>query len=101
MRGLYAIYRKDLGHFFVSPVAYVIVGLFLLLSGYFFVVDVSFANQQEPDAPTAVLRAFLELIKLLFLFLLPMITMGVYAEEKKRGTMELLMTSPITELQVV
>jgi ABC-2 type transport system permease protein len=101
MRGLYAIYRKELGHYFVSPVAYVIVGLFLFLSGFFFVVDVSFANQQELDAPAAVLRAFLELIKLLFLFLLPMITMGVYAEEKKRGTMELLMTSPITELQVV
>lgn len=101
MRSLYAIYRKEMGHYFVSPVAYVIVGLFLFLSGYFFVVDVSLANQQAADAPNAVLRAFLELIKLLFLFLLPMLTMGAYAEEKKRGTMELLMTSPITELQVV
>src|SRR5579864_7521794 len=101
MRSLYAIYRKEMGHYFVSPVAYVIVGLFLLLSGYFLVVDVSFASQQELDAPTAVLRDFLELIKLLFLFLLPMVTMGVYADERKRGTMELLMTSPITEFQIV
>lgn len=101
MRGLYAIYRKDLGHYFVSPVAYVIVGFFLVLTGYFFMFYVNAASQQEPDAPTAVLRAFLDLIKLLFLFMLPLITMGVYAEEKKRGTIELLMTSPITELQIV
>lgn len=101
MRGLYAIYRKELGHYFVSPVAYVIVGLFLLLSGHFFLLYVNVANEQEADAPTWVLRAFLNLMVLVFLFLLPMITMGVYAEEKKRGTIELLMTSPITELQIV
>jgi ABC-2 type transport system permease protein len=101
MRGLYAIYRKELGHYFVSPVAYVIVGLFLFLSGYFFVLYVNVANEQEPDAPTWILRAFLNFLVLVFLFFLPMVTMGVYAEEKKRGTMELLMTSPITELQIV
>jgi ABC-2 type transport system permease protein len=101
MRGLYAIYRKELGHYFVSPVAYVIVGLFLFLSGFFFVLYVNVANEQEPDAPTWVLRAFLNFLVLVFLFFLPMVTMGVYAEEKKRGTMELLMTSPITELQIV
>jgi gliding motility-associated transport system permease protein len=101
MRGLYAIYRKELGHYFVSPVAYVIVGLFLFLSGFFFVLYVNVANEQEPDAPTWVLRAFLNFLVLVFLFFLPMVTMGVYAEEKKRGTIELLMTSPITELQIV
>lgn len=101
MRGLYAIYRKELGHYFVSPVAYVIVGLFLFLSGYFFVLYVNVANDQEPDAPTWVLRAFLNFLALVFLFFLPMVTMGVFAEEKKRGTVELLMTSPITELQIV
>lgn len=101
MRGLYAIYRKELGHYFVSPVAYVIVGLFLFLSGFFFVLYVNVANEQEPDAPTWVLRAFLNFLALVFLFFLPMVTMGVFAEEKKRGTVELLMTSPITELQIV
>jgi ABC-2 type transport system permease protein len=101
MRGLYAIYRKEIGHYFVSPVAYVIVGLFLFLSGYFFVLYVGVANEQEPDAPTWVLRAFLNFLALVFLFFLPMVTMGVFAEEKKRGTVELLMTSPVTELQIV
>ncbi len=101
MRGLYAIYRKEVGHYFVSPVACVIVGLFLFLSGYFFVLYVGVANEQEADAPTWVLRAFLNFLALVFLFFLPMVTMGVFAEEKKRGTIELLMTSPVTELQIV
>src|SRR6202167_3273482 len=101
MRSLYAIYRKEMGHYFVSPVAYVLVGLFLFLSGFFFDLYVNAANDQAPDAPTWVLRAFLGFLALFFLFFLPMVTMGVYAEEKKRGTIELLMTSPITELQIV
>src|ERR1700691_3014925 len=101
MRSLYAIYRKEMGHYFVSPVAYVLVGLFLFLSGFFFDLYVNAANEQSPDAPTWVLRAFLGFLALVFLFFLPMVTMGVYAEERKRGTMELLMTSPITELQIV
>src|ERR1019366_1271289 len=93
MRSLYAIYRKEMGHYFVSPVAFVLVGLFLFLSGFFFDLYVSAANDQSPDAPTWVL--------LVFLFFLPMVNMGVYAEERKRGTLELLMTSPITETQIV
>src|SRR5579863_611120 len=100
MRSLYAIYRKEMGHYFVSPVAFVLVGLFLFLTGFFFDLYVNVANDQ-PDAPTWVLRAYLGFIALIFLFLLPMVTMGVYADERKRGTMELLMTSPITEFQIV
>jgi len=102
MRGLYAIYRKELGQYFVSPVAYVLVGLFLVITGHFFTVYVvNYATEDQPDAPTWVLRAVLQLFALVFLFLLPMVTMSSYAEEKKRGTLELLMTSPITELQIV
>ena len=101
MRGLYAIYRKELGHYFVSPVAYVLVGLFLVLTGHFFMVYLNYAIEDQPDAPTWVLRAVLQLFALVFLFLLPMVTMSSYADEKKRGTLELLMTSPITETQIV
>jgi ABC-2 type transport system permease protein len=101
MRGWYAIYRKELGQYFVSPVAYVVVGLFLLVTGFFMTVYLNYAIEGQPDAPSWVLRAFLQLLALVFLFMLPMVTMSAYAEEKKRGTLELLMTSPITELQIV
>lgn len=116
MRSIYAIYRKEMGHYFVSPVAYIIIGVFLILAGFFFHIILSDIMQQamqnqfqgmqlgiptEFDVPSAVMRNFFGLISSLFLFLTPMLTMGVYAEERKRGTMELLMTSPITESQIV
>ena len=53
------------------------------------------------DVTIEVMRAFFGLLSTLVLFLTPMLTMGVFSEERKRGTMELLMTSPITELQIV
>src|SRR5579863_7937057 len=112
MQSIYAIYRKELGHYFVSPVAYVVTGLFLFLTGLFFTLYLQDALQasmqamegmmpQSYDAATQILRATLGLVALLMLFILPMLTMGVFAEEKKRGTMELLMTSPITEIDIV
>ncbi|MFZ3201601.1 MAG: ABC transporter permease [Candidatus Acidiferrales bacterium] len=112
MRGFYAIYRKEMGHYFVSPIAYIVVGVFLLISAFFFdvivsdVIQQSFAMQmqgmaQEIDMTSEVLRAFFGILSTLVLFITPMLTMGVYAEERKRGTMELLMTSPITEIEIV
>jgi len=107
MRSTYAIYRKEMGHYFVSPVAYVVVSLFLLLSAFFYnlylrdVVEQSFGMPPEFDAPSQLLRAFLGLLALLALFFMPMVTMGLFAEERKRGTMELLMTSPIREVDIV
>lgn len=107
MRSLYAVYRKEMGHYFVSPIAYVVVAMFLFVSAYFFnlyvreIVEQSFGMPADFDAPAQVLRAFLGLLALLSLFLMPMVTMGLFAEERKRGTMELLMTSPVTELQIV
>jgi ABC-2 type transport system permease protein len=112
MRSVYAIYRKEMGHYFVSPVAYVIVAVFLIVAGFFFRLYTGLAIEQSMemalqgmpsnmDVPGEVLSAFFGLLSTLILFLAPMLTMGVYAEERKRGTMELLMTSPITELEIV
>ncbi|HEV3254897.1 MAG TPA: ABC transporter permease [Candidatus Acidoferrales bacterium] len=116
MRNLYAIYRKEMSHYFVSPIAYIIIGLFLLITGFFFTNLVNLIIQQsfemtmqsarfgtpfQMDVPSAVLRNFFAILGSLLLFLLPMLTMGVYSEERKRGTMELLMTSPITDAQIV
>src|SRR5580700_10435847 len=116
MQNFYAIYRKEMGHYFVSPIAYVVVGLFLILCAFFFNVYLTSAIQesmsmeiqsmrfgmpQEFDVPGQVMRAFFGVLSLFTLFFTPILTMGVYAEERKRGTMELLMTSPVTETQIV
>ncbi len=116
MKNMLAIYRKEMGHYFVSPIAYVFIGLFLILTAFFFnfflqaVIQQSlsmemegmrFGMSQNIDVPSEVMRAFFGLLSTLVLFITPILTMGVYAEERKRGTMELLMTSPLTELDIV
>jgi ABC-2 type transport system permease protein len=116
MRSLYAIYRKEMGHYFVSPVAYVVVGLFLFVTTLLFnvylrgvmeealqasVQGMQFGAPQPFDVPGLVMRQFFGVLTLIFLFFLPLLTMGAYADERKRGTMELLMTSPIAEWEIV
>jgi len=115
MKGILAIYRRELSGYFVSPIAYIVTGFFLFLTGYYFsyiltgVIDYSMRAQMQSqfggppsiDAPALVIRNFTGFATTILLFVIPMLTMGVYAEERKRGTMEMLMTSPITELQIV
>jgi len=113
MKRMLAIYRRELGNYFVSPVAYIVVGVFLLIMGYLFYSILSILMQQQMmsqmqrmgpqamDVPGQAIRAFFDNMSFILLFLLPMLTMGIYAEERKRGTMELLMTSPVTEFQIV
>ncbi len=115
MRGLYAVYRKEMSHYFVSPVAYVVVCIFLVWSALIFnsltarIIAYSYeaamqsmqGAQMNVDVPTMVLRYFLGGIGTLVLFLAPLLAMGVYSEERKRGTMELLMTSPISDMDIV
>ena len=116
MRNLYAIYRKEMGHYFLSPVAYIVVGIFLVLTGFFFnlslgaiirasleesMQSMQFGMAPHLDVPSLVMRSFFGITGSLLLFMTPWLTMGVYAEERKRGTMELLMTSPVADWQVV
>jgi ABC-2 type transport system permease protein len=116
MKGILAIFRREMSSYFVSPIAYIVIGFFLLITGYFFSNILSFLMQQammaamqsqqgqpppDIDVPSLVLRNFMGIVSTIVLFMVPMLTMGVYAEERKRGTMEMLMTSPLTELQIV
>jgi ABC-2 type transport system permease protein len=116
MKGVYAVFRKEMSQYFVSPIAYVAVGAFLFLAGIFFQGILAEANDYamraamqamqfgtpfEIDIPGEVMRGFFSVTGTLLLFIVPMLTMGAYAEERRRGTMELLMTSPITDLEIV
>jgi ABC-2 type transport system permease protein len=102
-----AIYRKELQSYFASPLAYLIAGVFWFLAGLFFVIILQSAIQQvveldlrggpQPiDVPSEVLQGFLQVMGSLVLVILPILSMGLYAEERKRGTLELLATSPLT-----
>jgi len=112
MRNILAIFRRDLRGYFSSPIAYVIIGLFVVVTGIFFYllltsfVQYSYAlMMQQQSAPLNVnlmlIRPFLLNLSVIILFIVPMITMRAYSEEKKSGTIELLMTVPLTNWQII
>lgn len=109
MGNVFAIYRKELQGYFASPLAYAIAGIFWLLAGLLFVTVLNNAVTQAAafdqrgqtiDLPFAVLQDFLGVIGFVSLFILPMLSMSLYTEERKRGTLELLATSPVTNWAV-
>ena len=86
---------KELKSFFNSPVAYVILTLFLLIAGWFFTAGLFLLNQAE-------LRdLFSAVVPLAYLFFVPAITMRLIAEEKKSGTLELLVTLPVRDSEII
>ncbi len=89
-----AISRRELRTFFNSPIAYIVLGAFLLVSGWLFFSTLFVAGQ-------ASLRGFFGLAPVLFVVLTPAITMRLLAEERKSGTLELLLTLPVHDWQVV
>ena len=88
MRHAWAIYRKELRVYFVSPLAYVFLGAFLFLAGLFFYLGVTMTGE-------ASLRVMLGNLSVTLLFLLPLLTMRHFAEERRSGTFELMMTAPV------
>ncbi|MEO7190410.1 MAG: ABC transporter permease subunit [Vicinamibacterales bacterium] len=110
IRNISAIAGRELRSYFGSPVAWVLMGFFAFAFGYFFNVYLDFfvrsATQSQFGAPPAtnvnndMIRPLLGNTSVLILFLLPMITMRTYSEEKRSGTIELLLTSPLTDLEI-
>lgn len=88
MRAAWAIFRKELRVYFASPLAYMFLGVFLLLAGLFFTLGVTMTGE-------ASLRVMLGNLSVTLLFLLPMLTMRHLAEERRTGTFELMMTAPV------
>jgi ABC-2 type transport system permease protein len=95
MRTVHAVAWKEIQIYFGSPMAYIISMMFLVLTGVFFVKDLG-----EPF-PIASLTNFFEGSTLILVLLAPALTMRLLAEEQKLGTIELLLTSPIRDWEVV
>jgi len=87
--------RREISGYFVSPIAYVAMALFLVISGFFFAL-----SDFRPGAPAA-MRSIFDIMMIILVFVLPIVTMRSLSEEQKSGTIETLLTAPVTDVQVV
>jgi ABC-2 type transport system permease protein len=110
MTNTLAIARKELRSYFASPMGYVITGLFALLFGWFFYNYLRFfvsSSEQmtmgggTPNVNQHMISGLLQNAAVIILFVMPMITMRTYSEEKRSGTIELLLTSPVSDLEII
>jgi len=111
MSNILAIAQKELKSYFASPIAYVIIGFFALVFGYFYIVSINVflqmamqmgvPGQGQVNINNMAIRPLLQNVSVVALFVLPLITMRTYAEEKRSGTIELLLTSPLTDFQII
>ena len=91
-----AIAKRELGAYFASPIAYVFIVIFLLLAGFF-----TFSVGQFFELGEASLTSFFYWHPWLYLFLVPAVGMRLWSEERRQGTMELLLTMPVTTWQAI
>ncbi|MCF8272743.1 MAG: gliding motility-associated ABC transporter permease subunit GldF [Flavobacteriaceae bacterium] len=96
---MFAILKKEINTFFSSPIGYLVIAIFLLLNGLFLwvfkgdfnILDYGFAD----------LSSFFLIAPWILMFLIPAVTMRSFSDEKKQGTLELLLTKPISKLEIV
>jgi len=96
MHSILTIYKRELSSYFSTPVAYVFIVIFLMLSGIFTFYLGGLFERGQAD-----LQPFFNYLPWLYLFLVPAISMGMWAEERKSGSIELLMTLPVSVTQAV
>ena len=117
MKGAWAICKRELHSYFVSPVAYAVMAVFWVAEGAFFVSIMNFWSLQGRQAdirieqfgaegnalnvPAVLSSAFLDITSWMLLFIVPIVAMGLLSEEKRRRTMELLLTSPVTNAGIM
>ena len=94
MRAAWILSKRELSAYFSNPTAYVVISIFLLITGWFFSTTVFLDN-------VASLRSVFSIVPLIFLFFVPAITMSTFAEERRSGTLELLLTLPVSDWQVI
>ncbi len=112
MTNIWVIFKKELNGYFVSPIAYGLMAFFALLAGFFFYSATAMFVQRSMESQMMgrgfpmsvnewVVRPVLSNVSVIGLFLIPMITMRLFAEEKRSGTYELLVTSPINDYEII
>lgn len=94
MAKIWAIAQRELKAYFVSPVAYVVAALFMLVSGYLFSLILYHTRE-------ASMRGLFSNLNVIFLLITPALTMRLLAEERQRGTLEMLMTAPVSDRDIV
>ena len=102
MRAIFAVARRELASYFGSWTAYVLLAVYLVLSGYFFYSDLAFfVTFGAQNLATGLWRFVFIDYRLVTLLVLPLVTMRLFAEERKLGTIELLWTLPVRDYQLI
>ncbi len=108
MRSLWLVARREFRAYWTSPVAYVVAAVFLVLSGIFFfgqlsefVALVGRGGGKGVDVNQQLIRPYFYSVSVMVLFLVPLVTMRLVAEEKRQGTLEILLTTPAREISLV
>lgn len=88
------IFKREFRHYFVTPIAYIVIAIFLILTGWFFFSTFFLYSQAE-------LRNFYSLLPLIFSFIVPTLTMRLFSEEYNVGSYEILVTMPVTDTDII
>jgi ABC-2 type transport system permease protein len=111
MTNILAIAHKELRAYFASPIAYVVIGFFAIVFGWMYAgilgwfvtqsMQAGFGGPQTLNVNQQLIRPLFLNIAVVLLFMLPLVTMRTYSEEKRAGTIELLLTSPVTDVEII
>ncbi len=110
LSNIWTIARRDFRAYFTSPIAYIVIALFLFIMGWMFFNNLSYFMSQSmqfqsmgksPSIADGVVRPLYGNMNVVLLFMVPFVTMRLFAEEKKQHTIELLMTSPVTLTDII
>lgn len=112
MRNIFTICRRELNSYFASPIAYLLMAMFAVIFGFFFWNAVAFFARMSLESQMMgrsfpmnlnemIVRPLLMNVSVIGLFLIPMISMRLFAEEKRSGTIELLLTSPVRDHEII
>lgn len=113
MKAVWSITKKELLSYFTSPIAYIVISIFILLSGFFFYSLVWWFNSQamqmaqnpyyyqQVNINQMVFAPLFHNLSIILLLMLPLLSMRLFSEEKKMGTEELLFTSPVSVVQII